>query len=99
MKKADKLKKIQKFKNEGEEAEFWSSRDSTEFIDWSKAERACFPDLRPSSRHISIRLPESLLALVKSVANKKDVPYQSLIKTYIADKVREDFAGYRAKKS
>ena len=98
MKKPNKLKKIPKFKNEGEEAEFWSVHDSTGFVDWSKAERACFPNLRPSSRHISIRLPESLLALVKSLANKKDVPYQSLIKTYIADKAREDFVGYRAKK-
>lgn len=99
MKKQSRLKKIPKFKNEAKEAKFWSKNDSTEFVDWSKGERVCFPNLHPSSKHISIRLPESLLAHVKAMANKKDVPYQSLIKTYIADKVKEDLGEYTVKKT
>ena len=87
--KKNTLKQIPKFKNEIEEAVFWSSHDSTEYIDYSKAKRAAFPRLKPSTRTISIRLPESLIEHIKQLANKRDVPYQSLIKIFLAGKVVE----------
>lgn len=70
-----KLKKIPRFKNEDEEGEFWRTHDSTEYINWSKAERAYFPKLRPSSKHISIRLPERLFEQLRNIAHQKDIPY------------------------
>lgn len=85
-----KFKKIPEFKNEDEERKFWDTHDSTEYIDWSKAKRVVFPNLRPSTRTITIRVPQSLLNMLKSIANKKDVPYQSLVKVYLDEKVREE---------
>ena len=82
-----KLKLIPKFKTEGEERAFWAAHDSTEYIDWSKAEQVIFPNLRPSTESISLRLPKYLLARIKQIANAKDVPYQSLIKIFLADRV------------
>jgi predicted DNA binding CopG/RHH family protein len=76
-----------KFKTEAEEREFWETRDSTDYIDWSKAERMRFPSLKPSITAISIRLPLGLLEQIKIAANKRDVPYQSLIKIWLAEKV------------
>ena len=87
--KKNALKQMPKFKNEKEEAEFWSSHDSAEYIDYAKATRAAFPHLKPSTRTISIRLPESLIEHIKQLANKRDVPYQSLIKIFLAEKVLE----------
>ena len=84
-----KLKKIPNFKNEEEEREFWASHDSTEYVDWSKAERVIFPNLKPSTETISLRIPEYLLARIKEIANFKDVPYQSLMKIFLAEKVEE----------
>ena len=84
-----KLKQIPKFKNEDEEREFWATHDSTEYMDWSKAKLTLFSNLKPSSRTISIRLPESLLENIKVLANQRDVPYQSLLKILLAEKVRE----------
>lgn len=81
---AKKLKKIPKFKNEDEEAEFWNTHDSTQYLDWSKAKNVIFPNLKPTSRSISIRLPEYIIDRVKVRANKLDVPYQTLMKQYIA---------------
>lgn len=81
---AKKLKKIPKFKNEDEEAKFWNTHDSTEYFDWSKAKNVIFPNLKPTSRSISLRLPEYIINQVKVQANKLDVPYQSLMKQYIA---------------
>lgn len=83
------LKQIPKFKNEKAEAEFWSSHDSAEYIDYANAKRAAFPNLKPTTRTISIRLPESLIEHIKQLANKRDVPYQSLIKIFLAEKVVE----------
>jgi predicted DNA binding CopG/RHH family protein len=83
-------KQIPKFKNEDEERDFWSKADSTDYIDWSKGKRAVFPNLKPSVKTISLRLPESLLEELKMLANKKDVPYQSLLKVYLAEKVGEE---------
>ena len=84
-----KLKKIPNFKNENEERKFWATHDSTEYVDWSKAERVIFPNLKPSTETISLRLPEYLLARIKQIANFKDVPYQSLMKIFLAEKVEE----------
>lgn len=87
-----RLKKIPKFKNEDEEAKFWNTHDSTEYIDWSKAVigRNLFPNLKPSSRSISLRLPAYIIDAVKVEANKIDVPYQSLMKQYIAAGVAKE---------
>lgn len=91
MKKQKKFKKIPNFKNENEEFEFWSTHDSTDYIDWKKAIlNPAFPNLKPSTRTITVRLPEALLYDLKRLANKKDVPYQSLLKIYLAEKVREE---------
>ena len=84
-----KLKLLPKFKSEQEERDFWAHHDSTEYVDWSKAELSIFPNLKPSSKTISIRLPESLLKSIKVLANKRDVPYQSLLKIFLAEKVQE----------
>ncbi len=84
------LKKIPKFKNEQDEARFWERNDSTDYIDYSQAGKLNAPNLKPSTKSISIRLPESLLQRLKVIANQKDIPYQSLIKLYLAEKVRED---------
>ena len=85
-----KFKKVPRFKNEDEERKFWSIHDSTEYIDWSKAERAHFPNLHPSSKHISIRLPERLFEQLRNIAHQKDIPYQSLMKVYLAERVKEE---------
>ena len=81
------LKNIPEFRTEEEESEFWSTHDSTEYIDWSKAERTVFPNLKPTTESISIRLPSPLLARLKELANEKDVPYQSLMKVYLSERV------------
>jgi predicted DNA binding CopG/RHH family protein len=84
-----KLKAIPKFRNEAEERRFWETHDSTDYIDWSKARRMRFPNLKPSTTSISLRLPVALLDQIKIAANKRDVPYQSLIKTWLAEKTNE----------
>jgi predicted DNA binding CopG/RHH family protein len=86
-----KLKKVPKFKSEKEELEFWSTHDSADYLDYSKTKRALFPNLKPSTRTISIRLPESLIEHIKVLANKRDVPYQSLLKMFLIEKVEEEF--------
>ncbi len=83
-------KQIPTFKNEDEEREFWSKADSTDYVDWSQGKRVVFPNLKPSVKTISLRLPEALLEELKMLANKKDVPYQSLLKVYLAEKVGEE---------
>jgi predicted DNA binding CopG/RHH family protein len=83
-----KLKKIPEFKSEAEERAFWETHDSTEYVDWSKAKLARFPNLKPSTKTISLRLPESLLDRIKIEANKRDMPYQSLIKAWLAEDVK-----------
>jgi predicted DNA binding CopG/RHH family protein len=83
-------KKIPKFRNEDEERDFWATHDSTEFIDWHAAQRLTLKNLKPSTKTISIRLPESLLADLKLLANKNDVPYQSLLKIFLAERVKQD---------
>ena len=91
----DKNKHIPHFDNEDEERSFWATHDSTDYIDWDEAEKnPLFPRLKPSTRPVSIRLPEALIAELKMLANKMDVPYQSLMKTILTEKVKEELAPY-----
>ena len=78
---------IPTFRSETEERRFWATHDSTDYVDWAKARRALFPNLRPSVKTISIRLPESLLDALKTLAHERDVPYQSLLKMMLAEQV------------
>jgi predicted DNA binding CopG/RHH family protein len=80
-----KLKQLPAFATEAEERQFWETHPSTDYLDWSQAEPARFPNLKPSTTSISIRLPLSLLEKIKMEANKRDVPYQSLIKIWLAE--------------
>jgi predicted DNA binding CopG/RHH family protein len=82
-----KLKPIPAFANEDEEHEFWQTHDSTDYVDWSKAERVRLPNLKLSTTAISLRLTTSMLEKIKIEANKRDMPYQSLIKAWLAEKV------------
>ena len=83
-------KQLPKFKNEDEEREFWATHDSTEFINWHQVERITFSNLKPSVKKISIRLPESMLEELKLLANKRDVPYQSLLKIFLAERIEKE---------
>ena len=83
-------KKVPKFKSEDSEREFWAAHDSTEYVDWKKAKRVVLPNLKPSLKTISLRLPESMLEELKLLANKRDVPYQSLLKIFLSEKIREE---------
>ncbi|TAK58077.1 MAG: hypothetical protein EPO24_08960 [Bacteroidetes bacterium] len=94
-----KLKKIPKFTSEDEEREFWAKNDSTEYLDWKKAKTVTFPNLKATNRTISIRLPETLIAEIKVLANREDVPYQSMLKILLAEKVREQFNDRLRKRS
>ncbi len=82
-----RLKPIPHFKSEADERAFWETHDSTDYVDWSKAERVVLPNLKLSTTSISLRLPVGLLDRIKVEANKRDVPYQSLIKVWFAEKV------------
>lgn len=87
----NKIKKIPKFKSEDEERDFWAKNDSNNYIDWSKAQKnPNLSNLKPSTKTISLRLPLSMLDQLKSLANKKDVPYQSYIKVMLDEKIREE---------
>lgn len=83
-----RLKTIPKFASGAPERAFWEKHDSTDDVDWSKAQPASFPNLRPSTKTISLRLPQHLLDATKSAANARDVPYQSLIKVWLQEKLR-----------
>ena len=85
------LKPVPEFKDEDEERQFWAEQDSTDYLDWRKAQRAIFPRLKPSTRTISIRLPESLLNELKQLANQQDVPYQSLIKMILRERLDQEY--------
>ena len=84
------MRKIPKFETEDQEREFWASADSTEYVNWRQAKRAKLTRLRPTTRVISIRLPETMIERLKVLANKRDVPYQSLLKMYVAEKLEEE---------
>jgi predicted DNA binding CopG/RHH family protein len=81
-------KPVPKFRNEDAEREFWAAHDSAEFIDWRKGKRVTLPNLRPSSQTISLRLPRPMLERLKQLANKRDVPYQSLLKVFLAERLK-----------
>ena len=85
-----KMKRIPKFRNEDEEREFWASHDSTDYINWSEAKEIIMPNLKPSLKTISIRLPEIMIEELKLIANKRDVPYQSLMKIFLAEKLEQE---------
>ncbi|HXR38651.1 MAG TPA: BrnA antitoxin family protein [Terracidiphilus sp.] len=93
-------KAIPEFKNEAEEFEFWSSTsegaDSTKYVDWSQAKSAKFPNLKPSLRTISVRLPVAMIEDLKILANKRDVPYQSLLKVFLAERLEKERGQRRA---
>lgn len=88
-------RKLPKFASEAEEQAFWASADSTDFVDWSRAEAVTLSTLKPSMRTISLRLPDHLLQELKLLANKRDVPYQSLLKVFLAERVEQELRGRR----
>lgn len=83
-------KEIPRFKTEEEEREFWATHDSSEYIDWSKSKTITLPKLKPSLKTISLRLPETIIENLKFLANKRDVPYQSLLKIFLAERVEQE---------
>jgi predicted DNA binding CopG/RHH family protein len=85
-----KKKPIPAFRSEEQEREFWATHDSADYVDWGRAEKVRLPNLRPSTRTISIRLPEPMIERLKVLANKRDVPYQSLLKMFVAEKIEEE---------
>ena len=90
-----KKKKIPKFKSEAEEREFWAKEDSAEYIDWENARKVMLPKLKPSLKTISLRLPEYMLAELKLLANKRDIPYQSLLKMFLAERIDKELKANR----
>ena len=90
MKRTNKSKAIPKFENEKEERKFWREHDSSEYLDWKKAEHVLFPSLKPSTKSISLRLPESRLDALRQMANERDVPNQSLIKMILQERIEQD---------
>jgi predicted DNA binding CopG/RHH family protein len=85
-------KQIPAFGSEDEERAFWAEHDSTDFVNWTAARRRSFPNLRPTLRTISLRLPEAMIAHLKVLANKRDVPYQSLLKQFLAERLQRELA-------
>ncbi|MBU1200622.1 BrnA antitoxin family protein [Patescibacteria group bacterium] len=88
--KKNNLKPIPKFKNEDQERDFWAKADTSQYFDFSKSKKVAFPNLKPTRKPISLRLPNSLINQIKIIANKKDMPYQSLIKYYLSQAVNKD---------
>ena len=87
MRKRRERSRVPQFRSEAEERRFWETHDASPFVDWSKARVAVFPNLKPSTEKISLRLPAALLAELKALANRRDVPYQSLLKVFLAERV------------
>ena len=83
-------KQIPKFESEDQERDFWETHDSTDYLDWNKAERVTLANLKPSTKTISIRLPESMLDELKLLANKRDVPYRALLKIFLAERIDQE---------
>ena len=93
------MKKIPQFRSEDEERDFWQSHYSTEYVNWKKAERITLANLKPSVKTISLRLPESMLEELKLLANKRDVPYQSLVKVFLSDRIERELTAKGHNKS
>lgn len=95
MPKHKSLKPIPKFESEDEEREFWATHDSTDHVDWSRAKPTTFSRLKPTTQTISLRLPEFLLENLKMLANKRDIPYQSLLKVFLAERIEQELRNLR----
>lgn len=91
-----KHKRIPEFKDENKEREFWARHDVTDYVDWKQARRVRFPNLKPTLRIISVRLPEHLIGDLKALANERDIPYQALLKQFLAERVQEEWRHRRA---
>ena len=89
------MKKVPRHRSEDEEREFWSKADSTDYIDWKGAKRVTFSKLKPSLRTISLRLPEMMIEELKLLSNKMDVPYQTLIKIFLAERIKKELHASR----
>ncbi len=87
------------FKNEEIEREFWAQHDSNDFVDWRKGRRITLPNLKPSSQTISLRMPKPMLDRLKLLANKRDVPYQSLLKMFVAERLKAEFESEESEES
>ncbi len=87
---------IPAFRSEAEERRFWETHDTSPFVDWSKARVSVFPSLKPSTETISLRLPAALLAELKALANRRDVPYQSLLKVFLAERIAHETSAISA---
>ncbi|MGA3190162.1 MAG: BrnA antitoxin family protein [Bryobacteraceae bacterium] len=87
---ASTKKQIPSFRSEEDERKFWAKNDSTEFVDWQAGQKRRFPNLKPSLRTISLRLPVSMIEDLKILANKRDVPYQSLLKVFLAERLEKE---------
>ncbi len=85
-----KLKEIPKFENEEQERNFWANENSTDFIDWENADSTVLPNLKPTTTTISLRMPESTLNKIRLAANKRDIPYQSLIKLFLKERIDKE---------
>jgi predicted DNA binding CopG/RHH family protein len=90
MRRREKIEPPPAFDSEAQERRFWETHDTTDHVDWDRARIAVFPDLKPSTETISLRLPAGLLAELKILANKRDVPYQSLMKVFLAERVARE---------
>lgn len=90
-------KRVPKFISEDAEREFWAGHDSSEYVDWLAARPVVLPNLKPTLRTISIRLPEPMLAELRRLANKRDIPYQSLIKSFLAERIEKELAGAKGR--
>ena len=88
-------KGVPRFKTEDEERDYWASHDSTEHVDWSSARRVLLPNLKPSLKTISVRLPQSMIDELKVLANRRDVPYQSLMKVFLAERIEQELRSVR----
>jgi predicted DNA binding CopG/RHH family protein len=93
MAKRKQLKPIPTFESEREEQKFWETHDTSDYVDWQAGAVGFFPNLRPTTQTISLRLPSGLLASLRILANKRDVPYQSLLKVYLAERVAREMEG------
>jgi predicted DNA binding CopG/RHH family protein len=92
-------KSLPKFRSEAEEQAFWSEHDATDYVEWSQARRVVLPNLKPSTKTISLRLPEHMIEELKLLANKQDVPYQSLLKMYLAERLEQELGQARRRAS
>ncbi|HEX5699276.1 MAG TPA: BrnA antitoxin family protein [Rubrobacter sp.] len=95
MPKRKNLKPVPQFESEDEEREFWATHDTADYVDWSRAKRTTFPRLKPTTQTISLRLPEFLLENLKMLANKRDIPYQSLLKVFLAERIEQELRNLR----